>query len=340
MGKLLKHKWYILIFVAFVGISIWLKWSPQTKSDTEKTFKIRRQRLEESLSLSGEIKADEHIVLRFQSSGKLAWVGVKEGDHVQKGQPIANLDSRDLQKRLQRYLNTYMSARSDFDQRQDDNGEPDIWSLTDEQRSKARRLGDKAQNDLNNAVIDVELQNLALEYTHLVSPIDGIVVRADAPYAGVNITPSQAEFEIINPNTLYFSATADQTDVVNIHESQTGEIVFDAYPETKNFGVIDSISFTPKTGETGTTYEVKFRFDHYQDIYRLGMTGDVTLPLKEKNNVIAVPSTYIKSENGQKYVWINENGQRIKTYIKVGETFDTDTEVISGLKVGDVLYEK
>jgi macrolide-specific efflux system membrane fusion protein len=301
---------------------------------------VTRKDLKDQLTISGEVNASERTVLRFQSSGRLTWVGVKEGDYVKKGQLIAALDQREVQKRLQKYLVNYNNVRSDFDQKQDDNKEPNIWSLTDDQRREARRLGDKAQNNLNSAVLDVELQTLSIEYSNLVSPIDGLVIRVDAPVSGVNITPTQAEFEIANPQTLYFSALADQTEVVKLKIGQQADLAFDAYPETSvTPSFITELSYIPKQGETGTVYEVKLGFNPYGSSYRIGMTGDATLTLRQKNSALAVPSSFINTEAKRKYVYTMQDGKKKKVYVTTGEIFDTQTEIISGLVAGDTIYD-
>ncbi len=337
--SLLKKRWYVLAaLVVIIGAGVYIR-KPTVKGESTETYTVRRKALKEALSLSGSIDASEHVSLRFQSAGKLTYVGVKEGDYVQKGQLIASLDQRELQKRLTRYLNTYSSTRLDFDQQQDDNKTPDLWSLTDDQRRRALRIGDKSQNSLNNSVIDVELQALALEYSNLTSPIDGLIVRIDTPTAGVNITPASAEFEIVNPNTLYFVVDADQTEVTNLYTGQPAEIVFDAYQDKKVVGNITSISFMPKSGETGTVYEVKLTYNQHAAPFRYGMTGDATFVLKERANVLVVPSSFVFEEGDKKYVWRDVNGKREKTFVTVGETVETDTEIKGGIHPGDLLYQ-
>ena len=165
------------------------------------------------------------------------------------------------------------------------------------------------------------------------------MVRVDSPFSGVNITPAGAEFEVIDPSTIYFSVTADQTDVIKIKEKLSAEISLDSYPDKPISGIVKSIAFIPKTGETGTVYQVKLTINNsnnnYQ--YRIGMTGDAVFSLKEIPDVIAIPTTLIKTEGKKKYVFTDVKKTK-RTYIKVGLEIDNQTEVLSGLKEGDVIY--
>jgi RND family efflux transporter MFP subunit len=344
MMQFLKRRWYIILIILALSGLFFLKINSSpgnTKNGKKQTsYIVKQQTLKETLSLSGSIDAEEKVTLRFQSSGRISWVGVKMGDYVKKYQTIASLDQRELKKNLEKYLNTFVNERYDFEQTRDDYWQKQ-YALSDGLKREAERIIKKAQNDLTSAVLDVELKNLSLEYASLWTPIEGIVTKVGAPFAGVNATPTQAEFEIINPKTIYFSATADQNDVVKLKEGENGEVILDAYPDKTFAGKIKMISFIPKEGETGTVYEVKMVLgeanDSYQ--YRFGMTGDASFTLKEKEDVLSIPSNYIKTEKGKKYVWKKQNGGKTKAYITIGEEIDNSTEITSGLSPGDTIYD-
>jgi len=336
----LKRRWILVTaIIAIVAIGWFFLKGNEPRVNSSKTYKVTEGTIQESLSLSGEINAHEMAVLRFQTSGRLNWVGVKEGDYVKKYQGIASLDVRDVKNKLTQYLNSYVSERDDYDQSLDDNLRTINEGATELARDAAKRLLNKAQNDLDNSVLAVELQKLAQEYAYLYTPVEGVVVSAQSPLPGVNVTPSQAEFIIINPNTLYFSATADQTDVVNLHEGMTGGVTFDSFPDKAFTGEVESISFTPDKNETGTVYRIKVAVTPQLDELRMGMTGDISFPVGAKRKILQVPSTVIKTEKDTEYVVIQENGKKVKRVIQSGENFDDMTEVVSGLKKGELVYD-
>jgi len=323
----------LVIIITILIIAGWQNFSLQQEKKQE-TAKVKRGTLEEKLTISGTIDVEEMATLRFQTSGRLTWVGVKEGDYVKKYQAIASLDQREVRKTLEKYLNTYSSERRDFDQ-----------TIIDDYKDKVitdaiKRAKEKAQFDLNSAVLDVELKNLAIEFSNLWTPIEGIVTKILAPYAGVNITPATAEFEIVNPKTVYFSANADQTEVVKLAEGKQGELVLDAYPDATVNGSIKTISFIPKSGETGTVYSVKFVFweDNSTYKYRIGMGGDLTFILERKEDVLYLPIKFVKSEDGKKYVQVKQGNKMEKVTVEVGMETDNNIEITSGIKANDKVY--
>src|SRR5437870_4977373 len=116
LRKLLVKGWvWIVIIVILLGAFTYRNNAIKTKAKSEKTYTIALQDLTDSLTLSGSIAAKDKAIVRFQSAGTLSWVGVKEGDYVQKYQPLASLDSRDIQNRFKKYLNTYSKTRAIFD---------------------------------------------------------------------------------------------------------------------------------------------------------------------------------------------------------------------------------
>lgn len=333
--KFLKSKWWLILIVLLLILFAGQFFFSSAKDKEKKEYQVVRKNLKEQVSLSGEVDAEEKVTLRFQTSGRLAWVGVKEGDYVKKYQGIASLDQRDLKNRLDKYLNTYVKQRLSFEQTKDDYWQKQ-YDLSEAIRHKAERILEQNQMDLNNSVLDVEYQNLLLEYANLWTPIEGIVTRVDTPFAGVNITPAQAEFEIINPKTLYLSANADQTEVVNFFVGKRGKIVFDAYPEEEIDGEVYWIGFTPKKGETGTVYQLKIKFNFDKPL-KIGMSGDVNFIVKELKEAIVIPPSYLKKDKKGDYVKVLKNGKKEKRYIKKGEEIEGEVVVKEGLREGEVI---
>lgn len=322
----------VFVIVAIILIGRQVIYSEENKTTDHAT--VKRSDIKTELTLSGKVDAEEHAFLQFQTSGLLTWVGVKEGDTVEKNQRIASLDVRDVKKKLQKNLNNYLTSRASFDQTHDDQKDrPETDAL--------KRIAAKIQYDMNNTIIDVELQDLALQLANITSPINGLVVHVDSPLPGVNITPAGARFEIINPSTINFLVLADQTEITKLHEGEHTYIVLDSYPDERIDGTIDSLAYIPKTGESGTVYEVKVSIgdlDPAAKKFRIGMTGDARFTEEDKRNVLVLPTKFIKNDAKGSYVL--KGPKKEKKYIKIGIDDGTRTEITDGtLKEGDVVYD-
>ncbi len=301
------------------------------------TAVIDRGIIKEELILSGELDSYERADLAFQTGGKLAWVGVKEGDHVYPGQALASLDTRALNLNLKKTLNIYEISRNDFEQANFDNKD---WQVNPDAdaRAKISRVLDRYQLGLNNSVLDVEATSLQIELSSITTPIGGIVTAVTNPVAGVNIIPTTTQVQIVNPNTLFLSVTADQTDIPNLRIGDEAEIVFDSFPGDKIKGKINKIAFTPKTGETGTVYEVKIdliRVNNKDLKYKIGMTADATFIIKEKSDVLIVPFGFVKEDAKGKYLFVGS--LKNKVYIETGIESGDKIEVMGKLKEGETI---
>jgi len=340
LRKLLSFWWIFLIGALIGGFFYWRNVQAKTAEIETKSYTVVRQDLSDYLTVSGAIDASEKATLRFQTSGKLAWVGVKEGDFVKKFQVVASLDQSDLKNRMNQLLNTYMKTRWNFEQAQDDNENWQTDLMSDAEREAIKRVLDKEQYDLNNSVLAVESQNIAVKLMNLWTPIAGLVTHVDTPQSGVNVTPSTASIEVVNPLSIYLSVTADQTEVIKFKVGQKGKILMDAYPEMEITGTVERIGFIPKEGETGTVYEILIKLDRENTDYalKMGMTGDATFVFKELKGVLVVPSSYVEIKDGKKYVNKLMGDKRIPTVVTTGLEMDGQTEITNGLSENDVLY--
>src|SRR3972149_9253109 len=157
------------------------------------TQKAQVEDIKKIVTATGIIRSQSEANLKFQTSGKVAYISAKQGDYVKKGQLIARLDTADLQKRLKADLNLYFKERLDFEDVKDSQpGGPPSTQL--------ERIAQRAQAYLDNSVIDVELRDLALKYTNLYSPIAGYITQDQQVLAGTNVLVTATIATVADPD--------------------------------------------------------------------------------------------------------------------------------------------
>lgn len=324
-----QRRWLTGLIILILFGSGWLgykKFGPKKLTDQYELATVARQNLKKTIVVSGKIKSQSQADLKFQTSGLLAWVNVKEGDSVRKWQALAGLDQQQLKKTLQKYLLDFSKERADFDEDLKVTYRDKV--LTD----TISRILQKNQYDLDKAVLDVELQDLTLKYATLITPISGIITHIDVPVAGVNITPSTAVFTVADPDHLEFAAIIDEMDIGLIKLGQAGQLVLDAYPDEPLNLTVDSIDFNSSLDSSGSTvFLVKFQLENNPDQkFKLGMNGEITITVAEKDNVLAVPFSSIL-ENGASTVQLVKDNTLINQTVTLGITADDLVEITSGL---------
>lgn len=340
MKGLLTRFWKLLLVIAILvgGVIFWINRSAAQKvAATITTSKVTRTNFVNVLSSSGKTKADKSVDLKFQTSGKLTWVGVKEGDTVNAFQAIASLDRREVQKSLEKALRDYSSERNDFDQSGLDS--PAI-KPSDAANDRLKRILEKNQWDLEKAVLDVQLKSLAVEFATLVTPIAGIVTHIDTPVAGVNITPATSVFSVVDPTSLVFEATVDETDINGLSVGQKATITLDAFPDATYSGTISYISYISQQSSGGATvFPVKIAFTDPQNL-RIGLNGDITIEKDRQDEVLTLPTEAIREDKDGMYVYKKTDGKYQKITVTTGTKNEDDIVITSGLTEGDTVVTK
>jgi len=338
--NILKKRWFLFILVIGLIFGIYfLINSKRNTQNNEKVVNVSRQDLKEIVSTQGKITAGSQAVLKFQTGGRLVWVGAKKGDRVSKWQTIASLDQADLKTRFKKALLSYQTTRLTFDQTLEDNKESistrnylDIATMNDESLSIMRLL-QKNQISLDQSVADVEIASIARQYGSLYSPIDGILIEATDEFPGVNVSAT-TQYIVVDPNSLRFQAEVEEVDVVKIAAGQSATVTLDALAEETLNSVVSTIEFNSTTTSTGNTaYNVYIPLTLDQR-FRLDLSGTAEIMISQKDNVLAVPSELVLEDETGKFVIVKTNNTYQKQYVKTGIETDDYYEVIEGLTEG------
>ena len=334
--RILRRKKLLIILVILAVGGYFLYGYITGRNGEVETIEVKRGTVAEELILTGEIDADEYAQLTFPASGKIAWVAVKEGDEVKRGQALTKLDTTTLNTAFQSARATLRAAEATLENVHDqvkDNDDDESFSEKDT-RTTAEVIKDKAYEAYIAA--EYNLRNVTI-----FSPFAGIVTYLAHPFSGVNVSFSETQVEVINPETIYFDVSADQTEVAEIKMDQKVIIILDSLQDKEIQGTVEFISYTPKLGEIGAIYKVKLQFgdiDYDTDVYRIGMTGDAKFILSEKKDVLYLPPKFVNSDKNGKYV--RKGKENNKVYVEVGIEGEERVEVISDeIKEGDVIYD-
>ena len=181
---------------------------------------------------------------------------------------------------------------------------------------------------------------------------------------------------VANLNNMEVEVDVNENDIVKIKVGDEANVEVDAYLKKQFKGVVTSISNSASTALTAdqvTNFKVKIRIlkESYQDLlegkpatyspFRPGMTATVDVITKKRVNVLAVPISSVvvksdttavkgfkveeddekkaapKSDKKLECVFVKVGDKAKIRIIKTGIQDDTNIEVITGLKKGDVV---
>lgn len=328
-----KHYLKIIVLLIIAGISFYF-YQHNQQPEQQQVFEHPQYRdITKTLEVAGKIDAKRKARLRFIAGGKITYLGAQEGDWVEKWQTIATIDQRDLQKRLEKNLNLYMKERWDFETNKEE-FEEDLPTLEN------RREQDKNQWDLENSVIDVELQDIAISNTVMSAPFAGVLVETPVSVPQTQVLHTDY-WELIDPESLIFKAEVDEQDTALLKVGQPVIISLDAYDDQNFVSQINYIHYKSMETSTGTVFiaEMPLPVDaEGLNKYRLGMNGDALIELAKKENVLTIPLNAIKFRNDQVFVDIKTSDGEIKEKeIQVGLETNEYIEVLEGLSEQDLI---
>lgn len=320
-----------IILVTIVTILFFFK----NKNQDIKTSTIQKGSLKEEIILSGEVTATNYAKLSFETSGKIIYIGVKEGDEVFKRKLISKLDTTVLNSNYQIALSNLRiydaTAQNILDQ---------VKNHTSDETFTQKDLRTTAEANKDKAYEAVIIAKRNLDGGSIYAPFNGIITYLAHPFTGVYTSLGAIEAEIIDPTTLYFSVLADQAEVTKLSKGQNVIIILDSFDQKEFKGIVTNISFVPKPEESGSIYTVKVSFkdvDFLTSSFKIGMTGDAKFVVSEKDNTLYLPSNFIKQDKSGSFIKTSVKNE--KAYVKIGIESEDNTEIIGDIKEGLVVYD-
>lgn len=312
----------IVILIILLGLAGYFLLRPGPKP--LEYASVNRQDIKSVISASGILTGKETVNLKFKGAGKLAYLKVKTGDKVKKGQAIAGLDTQDLSITLQQALNTLRDKQAAAEKVLDDVKNHD----TDETfAQKATRTTAEVARD--NAYDAVRAAKRAFQDSVILSPINGIVTQQADLSPGQIVSSSDLIAQITNFSEILFSADPDEADITKVKLGQKAEVTLNAYGDKVFAGKVKEILPQVKTtasGATTVTLKISLVNPEIEPIY--GLNGQASIIVSESPNALVIPQEALAGDNE---VFVKKDKKIIKKQVTLGIRSDTDVEITAGL---------
>jgi HlyD family secretion protein len=310
---------------------------------------------------AGTIKACRRSKLSMPSGGVVDKLLVKEGDTVVAGQVMLELWNLDRKADLAQSQAALTAAQADVNQvclQSDRSGRE-----ANRQRSLAQKKlisddaldasitnasaqvrgceASKAQMQVANARLD--MQKALLERTQLKAPFDGVVAEINGDL-GEYVTPSPPgvatppAVDLIDYSCLYVTAPIDEVDAGSLRANMPVNVTLDAFKDRNFVGVITRVApYVVDIEKQARTVDVDVKLQQVpKDVALLvGYSADVTVVLDRREKTLRIPTEALLTDN---QVWIVNSDKKLeKRQLKIGIGNWTYTEIVDGLKAGDLV---
>jgi len=197
---------------------------------------------------------------------------------------------------------------------------------------------------VNSALRDYQ-QNSAIIYTPTSGVISdltlapNVVVAASSSISntsGQTIISAQTVGKINNPTgQIIATITLSEVDIIKVKANQKVTLTLDAYTNKTFTGKVLGVNTSGTVSSGVTSYPVTILLDKTDvDIYP-NMAVNASIIISIKADVIVIPTTAITTVNNESTVQIKKNNEISTVAVELGESNDTQTEIISGINEGD-----
>lgn len=346
-----------VVLVVVVGGYYYYKKNQASKNQVQYvTSTVEKGTLVSSISASGNVIVDNSSNVDPTISGTVANLAVNVGDKVTKGQFLFSIVNDDLsvsvaksnaslaqaQSSLENAKASKKQASADYQNAQKDGTGK---SAADEAALKKKKEAEEA------SVIAAE-QSLAAAQADYNNTLQNALKRkATAPIGGtvnaVNIkngddlsklssgSSRQVPIIIGDLGTLKTQVQVNEVDIANATIGQKVTMKLDALDNFETAGKVEKMDSLGTISSGVVTYNVTIDFDLLDPRIKPEMSVSASIITGMKQDVLLVPSSAVKNQNGNTYVQVLNGTTPEQKDVTVGASNSTDTEIVSGLSEGD-----
>jgi macrolide-specific efflux system membrane fusion protein len=145
---------------------------------------------------------------------------------------------------------------------------------------------------------------------------------------------------VISTESFIVNTTVDDTEIGQIQQGDQATIT-PTGATTLDFGTVASIGLIATESSDVATFPVVIDVTGDPTGLFAGSTADVSIIVKQLNNVVEVPTAAITySTNGQATLTEVESGKHVSRPVTVGQAAAGETQIISGISAGDSVVER
>ncbi|HEX5010528.1 MAG TPA: efflux RND transporter periplasmic adaptor subunit [Planctomycetota bacterium] len=313
------RKVLLIVIVAAAAVAVWVA-ARQGDSDGApewRTAKVEREDLVVEVTATGALQPVTQVQVGTQVSGTIQELNADFNSRVTKGQIVAQIDPASFRAKVESDRANLLRAKADvlrvqalLKQAERDverNGALVSDGLVTQQEydaAVANRDSLLAQVDVSKASVTQQQATLAvsevnLQYTTIVSPIDGVVISR-------NVDKGQTVAASLSAPTLFIiaadlkqmqvQAAVSEADIGRIESGQKVRFKVDAFPEEEFVGMVSQVRLASTTVQNVVTYTVLVDAPNPAERLLPGMTADLNFEIDHADDVLLVPVSALRFE--------------------------------------------
>ena len=273
---------------------------------------VMLQSYQMSIDLSGYIEPYDIQEAKFRTTGPVTGVYVEEGDHVEKGQLLASIDSTSQQANLQNIRN---------------------------QLEEAKLAG--AERDVELLSLEEKAAMNTLDYTNIYANFDGVVTSVDVDEGDYFEAGDLTVLTLVDISKLKATVEIDEIDMQYVKEGMSAYLTFDSMPGETIEAYVSYIPMLGRYSDSGIgVVDVELLIEDPPEGIIPGFTFEGTLESETETTILLIPhSSIIRERGGKESVnVVEEDGSISSREVRTEYLGEGLSEVLEGdVHAGDTL---
>ena len=272
------------------------------------------------------LEAKEEAFVVPRASGIIEHIYVEEGDYVEKGQILAQIEPRRYHLNLDR-------AKADLV-----GIEKELAKINKVYNKKlvSDDTYDKLTAQFESAKAVLSLAELDLKEATITAPISGYIAERNAKVGNLSESfQRERMFHIVQQKELYGIVHLPEKELSKVHKDQQATLDLTAFENTNITAFVERISpvIDSKTG----TFKVTLRVPNQDNILKSGMFAQVKLNYDTKQNVVLLPQKALLAIDDSINVFVVKDGIATKKAVTVGYKEGEVVEILTGLTQSEMV---
>jgi HlyD family secretion protein len=306
----------VLVLALAGGVFAFLKYRGRDQGVTVQTEEVRRGEVVEMVAATGRVQPQTEVKISANVSGRIEKLGVKDGDRVEIGQMLVEIDPTRYAALVSESEAGLRSARAearlaaahleqaqrDYDRRRQVHAQG-LGSAGDLENAETNLKVAAAQRDAANEAVS-RAEALLVQTrddrakTTILAPKEGIVTQLNVEVGEVVLGTTQnvgtTLMTIADLSRMEVLAEIDESEVVKVSLGDSARIELDALTGRSFSGSVSEIANSATTrgrgsAEESTHFEVKVALHGDVAALRPGMTATLDVMTERRDQVINLP---------------------------------------------------
>ncbi len=286
-------------------------------------LKIKTDILRDEISVNGSTASPEEVLVSAEVAGKITRILFSEGNYVNKGALLVQLDDEELQAQRKRLL-----VRKELTQRIAER----LKNLYDREGVSLQEY-EIARAEADQVLAEITLIDVQISKRSIRAPFSGLL-GLKMVSEGSYVSPGMAIVKLVSTNPIHLSFTVPERYNTVVQKGTVVRFRMDGSDKTYTASVL---AREPQIDPATRTLRVKASAPNADGRILPGAFAAVSVGLKDYDRTIMIPTEAVIPEEGAQKVFVYRNGMAESVKIETGIRKNTEIQVLHGLQEGDTL---